>query len=362
MRTGLRQQARTVGSTKGYSKMAQAFQNTQLHKLLAKAAGAERADELFAMISVDAKLLGDDSGQVARVVLAQAMNMLLFKKNLDAVPEGNQYVAEKLAAGDQVVFDHGALRTVTGTDTGALPQGELAFKRFLEPLGFAVAGVYPLPKLKMTGRAYCHLDAAETVAQFFVSELHVDQFSPKFQDAAKAVASTSRDPLDARAKTLIAKLAEDKALPFAEAAELLPVLVGCFDVQHETVKLADYETLLAESAEMAWISTEGNCFNHATDRVADVHALADELRAQGYPMKDKVEVSASGRVHQTAFKASQVERFFRDSDDKLVARIVPGSFYEFITRQPAEEGLDLRFDSSNAQGIFKMTAAANEMC
>ena len=94
------------------------------------------------------------------------------------------------------------MRTVTGTDTGELPQGELAFKRILEPLGFAVAGVYPLPKLKMTGRAYCHLDAAETVAQFFVSELHVDQFSTAFQAAAKEVARNSRDPLDARAKAL----------------------------------------------------------------------------------------------------------------------------------------------------------------
>ena len=44
-----------------------------------------------------------------------------------------------------------------------------------------------------------------------------------------------------------------------------------------------------------------------------------------------------------------------------VEREVPGSFYEFITRLPLppEEGkcgLDLSFDSSNAQAIFKMTA------
>ena len=37
---------------------------------------------------------------------------------------------------------------------------------------------------------------------------------------------------------------------------------------------------------------------------------------------------------------------------------VPGSFYEFIARDEEAAGrLDLRFDSSNAQGIFKMTAA-----
>lgn len=114
---------------------------------------------------------------------------------------------------------------------------------------------------------------------------------------------------------------------------------------------------------MAWISTEGNAFNHATDHVADVFATADELRAKGQPIKDKVEVSASGRVRQTAFKAAQVEREFIDADGQRVSRIVPGSFYEFITRdrytdEAGNDKLDLRFDSSNAQGIFKMTAAA----
>lgn len=338
--------------------------NSQLHKLLVQVAGEKAAAELFTMIKVEDVLLAEQAGAtVSRLTLAQAMNMLLFAKNLEAVPEGKRYVADKLAAGGQVVFDHGALRTVAAANTGALPQGELAFKRLLEPLGFAVADVYPLPRLKMTGRAYCHQDAPEQVAQFFVSELHVDQFSPAFQAAVDNVVSTSRDPLSAADKALLATLSDKRELPFADAASLLPKLVGCFDVQHVTPALADYHTLLQESAEMAWISTEGNAFNHATDHVADVFATADELRAKGQPIKDKVEVSASGRVRQTAFKAAQVEREFIDADGQRVSRIVPGSFYEFITRdrytdEAGHSKLDLRFDSSNAQGIFKMTAAA----
>lgn len=338
--------------------------NSQLHKLLVQVAGEKAAAELFTMIKVEDVLLAEQAGAtVSRLTLAQAMNMLLFAKNLEAVPEGKRYVADKLAAGGQVVFDHGALRTVAAANTGALPQGELAFKRVLEPLGFAVADVYPLPRLKMTGRAYCHQDAPEQVAQFFVSELHVDQFSPAFQVAVNNVVSTSRDPLSAADKALLATLSDKRELPFADAASLLPKLVGCFDVQHTTPALADYHTLLQESAEMAWISTEGNAFNHATDHVADVFATADELRAKGQPIKDKVEVSASGRVRQTAFKAAQVEREFIDADGQRVSRIVPGSFYEFITRDrytddAGHSKLDLRFDSSNAQGIFKMTAAA----
>ena len=114
---------------------------------------------------------------------------------------------------------------------------------------------------------------------------------------------------------------------------------------------------------MAWIATEGNAFNHATDRVDDVFAVADAQRALGRPIKDAVEISKSGRVRQTAFRADPVRRVFIDADGAQIQRDVPGSFYEFITRLPLpeEDGkqkLDLSFDSSNAQAIFKMTANA----
>ena len=124
--------------------------------------------------------------------------------------------------------------------------------------------------------------------------------------------------------------------------------------------MADYETLLAESAEMAWIATEGNAFNHATDRVADVDALAAKQKALGRPMKDVVEKSQSTRVQQTAFLAARVTRSFQDAAGNTVQREVPGSFIEFITRlhMPDTPKLDLSFDSANAQGIFKMTAKA----
>ncbi len=114
---------------------------------------------------------------------------------------------------------------------------------------------------------------------------------------------------------------------------------------------------------MAWISTEGNAFNHATDRVPDVDQLTVELKELKQPIKDVVEKSQSGRVRQTAFTAARVKRNFRCRDGSTIEKEVPGSFYEFITRlhMPEKDGkraLDLSFDSSNAQAIFKMTANA----
>jgi hypothetical protein len=85
--------------------------------------------------------------------------------------------------------------------------------------------------------------------------------------------------------------------------------------------------------------------------------VAQHQRRLGRPIKDKVEVSASGRVRQTAFHAAMVRREFLGPTGR-VTREVPGSFYEFISRATQGPHIDLAFDSGNATGIFGMTAAA----
>jgi hypothetical protein len=260
------------------------------------------------------------------------------------------------------MHDHGAVRTVALEGMGELPAGEEAITRILRPLGYALNGTYPLERLKMTGRSHAQAEYPQELAQFFISELHPDRFSNAFQGAVKRVTSTSRDPLTREAKSLLAELEQKRSLPIDKAARLLPVLAGVFNRQHDEPAVADYEILLAESPEMAWISTEGNAFNHATDRVDDVDAVAEEQKKLGRPMKEVVEKSQSGRVRQTAFLAARVQRRFRSEDGSTITKDVPGSFYEFITRLPLNEdgksGVDLSFDSSNAQAIFKMTANA----
>jgi len=216
----------------------------------------------------------------------------------------------------------------------------------------------------MTGRAYAHEDAPDEIAQFFVSELHPERFSAAFQQAVTNVVGSSKDPLTPLANAQLSELERDGSLPLEAALELLPVIVGAFARQHDVPAISDYETLLRESAEMAWIATEGNAFNHATDRVEDVFKLSDDEKAKGRPMKAEVERSRSGRVFQTAYRADTVEREFRAADGVCVMRQVPGSFYEFITRKRTfDQGsrrwqIDLRFDAGNAAGIFKMTANA----
>jgi Domain of unknown function (DUF1338) len=335
--------------------------NGVLRQVLEKIVGAERTDRLFKVLVIHPAIAGEAGPQASRAVIAQALNMLLFEDLLARVPAANLYVERCLQEGKTVMHDHGAVRTVALAGMGALPAGEQAITRILRPLGYTLNGLYPLERLRMTGRSHAQSDFPEDIAQFFISELHPERFSAEFLAAASRVTSTSTDPVTPQAEALLKKLEETHSLSIEEAVTLLAVLVACFGRQHKEATLADYEILLAESPEMAWISTEGNAFNHATDRVADVDQLAAEQKALGQPMKAAVETSQSGRVRQTAFHAARVVRKFRAADGSLVEKEVPGSFYEFITRLPLPEKdgkapLDLSFDSSNAQAIFKMTA------
>ena len=319
-----------------------------LPSLVASSVGGPRALWLLGAVDVHPSLHA--ATEANRTVIAQALGILLLDDLLARVPSGAAYAEDRVAGGGMLFLDHGAVRTVTGVPTGDLPEGQRSLTRALEALGYVHRETYDLSRLRMTGRSWCHVDLPRHVPQYFVSELHADRFTPTFQAAAARVLASSRDPL---AGVSLDRLGEEGSLPRAEAKALLPALVRCFRRHHDPPTVADYDTLLAESDEMAWIATEGTVFNHATDRVDDVVALAEAERAAGRPIKDRVEFSKSGRIIQTAHRAAAVERTFAGGEK----RTVPGSFFEFITRLPLPDGsgVDLAFDASNAQEIFTMT-------
>lgn len=325
--------------------------------LLGPQLGPSGAERLVATLDLHPSLVVDNDGWVPRGVVAQALAMMLLADLLGRVPSAAAYVADKRGRGETVFLDHGAVRTVAGVACGSLPAGEGSVTRVLSALGYQHRYTYDLARLKMTGRSWCHADLPSAIPQYFVSELHADRFSTSFQDAAARVLGSSADPLDPASVARLAALQAGGGLGFDDAAALLPVMASCFGRQHARPAMSDYQALLAESEEMAWIATEGTCFNHATDRVADVGAVAAAERQAGRPIKDTVEVSASGRIRQTAHRAPLVTRSFGLADGGSVELAVPGSFFELITRDllPDGSGPDLAFDAANAQQIFAMT-------
>lgn len=325
--------------------------------LVAAAAGQREPGELPWLEHPVA--VGERWAVVPRAVLAHALCAALFTDLVARVPSGAAYVAQRRAAGRRILLDHGAVRTVAWPVGGGVPPGAEQVARVLQPLGYRRTHTYPLPGLRMTGYSYTHQDHPDTIAQWFVSELHPDEFSAPFRAAVTRVLATTTDALDRRATDALQRLTDEGSLPAAEAMAVLPTLAACFGRRHDAPTVTDHELLRAESAEMAWIATEGTTFNHATDRVDDLDALVAGERLAGRPIKDTIEVSRSGRVRQTAHRAAEVARPLASDDGPPVVRSVPGSFFEFIERAPLPgtdpPRPDLAFDAANAQGIFAMT-------
>lgn len=327
-----------------------------VHALVRAVLPAADADRVLAAVELgldaDADHLED---RIGRADLATALHVVLLADLLHAVPSAAAYVDDASAEGRTVLLDHAAVRTVAWP-AGALPPGREQVTRLLEPLGYERHATYDLARLRMTGHAYAHLDRPEEVPQWFVSELHPDTFSPAFQEAVTRVLAGSVDPLDDTGRDLLGRLGRDRGLPADDGAALLAALRRCFGRHHPLPTDRDLDLLAAESPEMAWIATEGTTCNHLTDRVADVEAVASAERSAGRPIKDTVEVSASGRVRQTAHRAAPVVRVLRTVEGDAVERTVPGSFFEVISRDRLPDGpLDLAFDAANATGIFAMT-------
>ncbi len=151
--------------------------SASLESLLSTLIGPTRTTRLLTTLTIHPSLLVQ-ADLASRALLAQALNMLLFEDLIARVPAAHAYVDRCLAAGDTIFHDHGAVRTVDLAGMGALPRGQAALTRILIPLGYQLRGTYPLDRLRMTGRSYAQADLPEDLAQFFLSELHVDRFPP----------------------------------------------------------------------------------------------------------------------------------------------------------------------------------------
>jgi hypothetical protein len=334
-----------------------------LSQLVRAIAGDKAAEEMLATLQIDRRFLLESLGPVSRSVFAMAMGTILFHDLLTRAPTAAAYVADRRRQREGIVFDHGALRTIRlGTrTTGALPPGVDAFTRLLRPLGYHESGSYPLDEERMTGHAFTHREFPESLPQFFVSELHVERFSKEFQAAAARVFGGSRDSLTEIAHAAVAEFAEQGRCEMKLAVPALREIVAAFGRRHDPCALADYQILLAESPECAWIATDGSTLNHVTDRVADVAMTACAQRSLGRPVKPVIETSASGSVRQTAFKPDPVRRQFR-SADRQIELMVPGPFYQFISRDcvigtDGKKRLDLSLDQDLTKAVFKMTMA-----
>ena len=267
--------------------------------LVATQLGGARASAVVDGLVVHPSLL-EDSADASRAVIAQAVAVVLFDDLLGRVPSGAAYAEARRAAGDRLQLDHAAVRTVTGVACGELRPGAEGVARVLRPLG------YDAPAPGGHG-AWRHLDLPVDVPHYVVDELDVTRFSDGFTTAAARVVGSSRDPLTGLALVHLDRLAAEGSLPRTPAESLLGELVACFARHHAPPALADYELLLAESEEMAWIATEGTTWHHAA-------------------------VGGEGADAPTTYPPALVERRFKVGERATESRTVPGSTFELVRR------------------------------
>src|SRR5437879_11260297 len=109
---------------------------TTLHRLLECCCTTEESDSLLKTVSVPPPLRRMPGDSVSRALLCQALTLVLLRDLLARTPTARRYVDGRISQGQQIVFDHGAVRTVDLADMGELPAGESAITRVLHPLGY----------------------------------------------------------------------------------------------------------------------------------------------------------------------------------------------------------------------------------
>ena len=126
------------------------------------------------------------------------------------MPEAQQYTEEAIQTNTRVIFDHGALRTVA-CPVARFPPVK---RRSLEFKPWAMCWLESILDPSENDRSRLeHHDFPETIAQFFVSELHPEQFSPVFQTAVTRVLSESVDPLGPHDLSRLQNLSETAVCP-----------------------------------------------------------------------------------------------------------------------------------------------------
>ena len=293
-----------------------------LDRLLCALLGRQSTDQLFAMLEVSTALSDETGPGVSRGVLAQALNMVLFGDLLARAPSARAHVHDRLENGEKVVHDHSVVATIASPHVGGLPSGREALSRVLVPLGFVESGSRRSWEGGVTEHTYLHADHPDDIAGFVVIEVHPHWFSRGFEAAAERVVQSSRDPLQAQTAWLAALQSEEN-VELADAVAILRALAACFDRQHATPSLDDYDLLGRESAEMAWIATEGNAVMQVAQRVAEPNNRGSAV----------LRGDVSEPVDLLLLEPAYVERPFRDSEGRMIGAPVPGPSYKLVGRK-----------------------------
>lgn len=254
----------------------------------------------------------------------------IWQNYLEVTPSANK-VHELLGSGNDLINDHVAYRTFNIAKVNIEK-----ISAHLIKLGYKQCGEYTFEAKKLNAKHFEHADSS--LPKVFISELLVEEFSPRVQEI---IAS------------MVAKINEAD----------INVESFLYSGTHWKVSHQEYLDLLAESEYAAWVAAWGYRANHFTvsinhlENYDSIEAVNDAVKAGGFTLNSvggEIKGDQEVKLEQSSTMADHVLVEF---SDKTVA--IPSCFYEFAKRYPLENGeLYSGFVAASADKIFESTNAA----
>lgn len=231
--------------------------------------------------------------------------------------------------GEHVINDHIALRTFNDPRIGVDELGKI-----FTAYGYEENGEYEFPVKKLFAKHYEHEDLE--APKVFISELLVDEFSPKLQATVRECVNKIPE-----------RLFGSEGLIYSGAI-------------WQPLSYKTYQSLLEESEYAAWMYVFGFCANHFTVNANALKKFKGIQQINEFLQKNGFQLNTSGGaikgtpeecLEQSSTLAGEVEVKFIEGTFKI-----PSCYYEFAKRYPLPSGqMYTGFIAASADKIFEST-------
>jgi 2-oxoadipate dioxygenase/decarboxylase len=254
----------------------------------------------------------------------------IWQNYLEVTPSADK-VHQLLGTGSDLINAHVAYRTFNIAKVNIEK-----ISAHLLNLGYTECGEYHFEAKKLYAKHFEHADT--NLPKVFISELLVEEFSPRVQEIIEKMVAGINEG-DVNVESFL------------------------YSGTHWKVSHQEYLDLLAESEYAAWVSAWGYRANHFTvsinhlESYDSIEAVNDAVKAGGFTLNSaggEIKGDEGVKLEQSSTMADSVLVEF---SDKTVA--IPSCFYEFAKRYPLENGeLYTGFVAASADKIFESTNAA----
>ena len=254
----------------------------------------------------------------------------IWQNYLEVTPSADK-VHQLLGTGSDLINDHVAYRTFNIAKVNIEK-----ISAHLLNLGYTECGDYHFEAKKLYAKHFEHADT--NLPKVFISELLVEEFSPRVQEIIEKMVAGINEG-DVNVESFL------------------------YSGTHWKVSHQEYLDLLAESEYAAWVSAWGYRANHFTvsinhlESYDSIEAVNDAVKAGGFTLNSaggEIKGDEGVKLEQSSTMADSVLVEF---SDKTVS--IPSCFYEFAKRYPLENGeLYTGFVAASADKIFESTNAA----